>query len=158
MEPNEDASPLPPPAENPTASAARWVVLSALTLISIAAGAFFFLRTPPAPPPSEIADDPLLVSGRAVYFDRCITCHGLGGKGDGPIAKGLAGPPVGDLTDATWKHGDRPEQVREVIAMGVPNTSMPGWGKALGSDGVRAVTAYVYYLAGREVPEILRKP
>ena len=46
------------------------------------------------------------MTGRAIYLDRCKSCHGEGGKGDGPLAKGLSGPPVGDLTDDVWKHGD----------------------------------------------------
>ncbi len=138
------------------ATAARWVATGLIVVLSLAAAVFVLFRTPPEPPPMEIADDPLLVAGRAVYFDRCISCHGLSGRGDGPIAKGLAGPRVGDLTDATWKHGDQPEQVRAVIAQGVPNSAMAGWGKTLGPDGVMAASAYVYYLAGRPVPESLR--
>jgi cytochrome c oxidase cbb3-type subunit 3 len=136
--------------------AARWAILGTLALVVVAFVAFALLRTPASPPPKEIADDPLLVAGRAIYLDRCVSCHGLKGRGDGPIARGLSGPPVGDLTDATWKHGDSPDQVRAVIARGVPNTAMPGWGKTLGEDGVRAAAAYVYYLAGREVPRGLR--
>jgi hypothetical protein len=33
---------------------------------------------------------------------------------------------------------------------------MAAWGRTLGPDGVRAVTAYVYYLVGRKVPAELR--
>ena len=139
-------------------ASARWVGLGAVVLAALAGGGYALLRTPRTPPPKEIAGDPLLVAGRAVYLDRCVSCHGAGGRGDGPIARGLAGPPVGNLTDKTWKHGDSPGQVVGVVERGVKNTAMPGWGGTLGPDGVRAVSAYVYHLAGRAVPPELRTP
>lgn len=139
------------------AGAGRWVVAGFLVLLCGGTGAFLLLRKPPPPPPAEIAGDPLLLAGRAVYLDRCVSCHGPRGKGDGPIARGLSGTPVGDLTRAKWKHGDRPEQVRAVIAEGVPRASMPGWGQTLSPENLDAVTAWMYYLAGREVPSALRE-
>jgi cytochrome c oxidase cbb3-type subunit 3 len=123
-----------------------------------AAAIFLGLRPAASPPPAAIAGDALLVQGREKYLERCASCHGPLGKGDGPTAKSLAGPPVGDLTDRTWKHGDRPEQVLAVVAEGVRDTAMPGWGRVFGPSDVRAVSAYVYFLAGREVPPELRAP
>lgn len=144
------------PRIKPSASAA--VGLGVLAVVAGGVLAFGLLRKPVAPPPAAIANDPLLVAGRAVFLDRCVSCHGAAGKGDGPIARGLSGPPVGDLSDAHWKHGDRPEQVVAVIDKGVANSAMPGWGRTLGAADLRAVAAYVYYLAGRGAPEPLRKP
>ena len=138
-------------------SVARWVILGAVVLVVAAAAAFTLLKTPPSPPPPEIASDPLLVTGRELYLARCVSCHGISGRGDGPIAKGLAGPPVGDLTDEIWKHGDRPEQVVGVVSAGVRDTAMPGWKGTFGPEDIRAVSAYVYYLARRPVPDALRK-
>ena len=45
-----------------------------------------------------------------------------------------------------------------MIEKGVAGSAMPGWASTLGPDGVRAVTAYVYYLGGRDVPSELRTP
>ena len=118
--------------------------------------AFYALKPPTVPTPIEIASDPLLVEGRAIFLGRCISCHGPTGKGDGPLAKSLTGPPVGDLTSAKWKHGDTADEVQAVIANGVANAQMPGWKSAIAPSEIAAVSAYVYFLAGREVPAALR--
>jgi cytochrome c oxidase cbb3-type subunit III len=120
--------------------------------------AFRVLSKPMGPPPPEVAKDPLLLQGREIYFARCVACHGNDGRGDGPLAANLIGPPVGNLTDNEWKHGDRPDQVMGVIAKGVPNTRMDGWDRVLDPPEIKAAAAYVYYLAKRPAPEELRKP
>ena len=108
------------------------------------------------PIPKEIAGDPLLVRGREIYLDRCVSCHGPSGRGDGPLAKGLTGPPPRNLALDPWKHGDRPEQVLAVLANGVKDAQMPGWSGTYGPDDLKAVAAYVYQIAGKPVPDALR--
>jgi cytochrome c oxidase cbb3-type subunit III len=140
---------------NPTA--ARWVFLAMLGLMMAGLLAYFLLRSPPVPPPPEVASDPLLLEGRSIYLARCATCHGLEGRGDGPISGHLMGPPVGNLTDGKWKHGDKPRGVMAVISKGVEGTRMAGWGQLLEPSQLRAVTAYVFHLAKLPVPEELRE-
>jgi cytochrome c oxidase cbb3-type subunit 3 len=141
-------------AVNP--AAARWVLLGVLGLALAGVGSYFLLRTPPAPPPSEVMNDPLLLEGRGVYLARCATCHGQEGRGDGPIARDLLGPPVGNLSDGKWKHGDKPQDVLNVISKGVEGTRMAGWGTVLEDPQLKAVTAFVFYLARQPVPAELR--
>jgi cytochrome c oxidase cbb3-type subunit III len=132
-----------------------------LMMLGLMAGGFvaFRLLSRPAPPaPPEVAGDPLLSQGRTIFLGRCATCHGNEGRGDGPIAGNLIGPPVGNLTDDQWKHGDRPDQVLAVISKGVPGSRMDAWSHVLDPPDLRAVAAYVYYLAKRPVPDGLRKP
>ena len=138
-------------------AAARWVFLGMLGLILTAASAYFLLRTPPPPPPPEVAGDPLLLEGRSIYLGRCATCHGIEGRGDGPIAGYLLGPPVGNISDGRWKHGGKPEEVLGVISKGVDGTRMAGWGLVLEPSQLRAITAYVFYLARQPVPQVLRQ-
>ncbi len=151
-----DEAPEAPFGIDPVAS--RRIFLGMLAMVAGAFLAYNLMRKPEGPPPAEIAGDPLLVEGRTIYRLRCLSCHGELGRGDGAIAKQLAGPPVGDLTDATWKHGDRPDQVLALIAQGARGTAMPAWNGVLDPPQLRAVTAYVFHLAGKPVPGPLRAP
>ncbi len=138
--------------------ASRRILFALLLLMAIGVISYRLLGQPAGPPPADIAGDALLVEGRSVFLSRCVSCHGASGRGDGPIAKGIPGPPPGDLVVPSWKHGDRPEQVLDVVALGVPGTSMAPWKDVFDDRERRAVAAYVYYLAGRPVPGELRAP
>ena len=136
----------------------RWIILGMLGLVAGGFIAFRMLSKPVGPPPPEVARDPLLTQGRDIYLARCVACHGTDGQGDGPLAAQLIGPPVGNLTDDVWKHGDRAEQVLGVIGQGVPNTRMDGWSRVLDPPELKAVAAYVYFLAKHPVPDEIRRP
>ncbi len=146
--------PDPPQPTNPNVTI--WIFGAIAVLVVAGFIAFSLLRPSATPPPAAIANDPLLVQGRVVYLDRCARCHGELGKGDGPTARGLAGPPVGDLSDSNWKHGDKPDDVLKVLRVGVRDTAMPAWTNIISENSIKAVAAYVYHLAGREVPAELR--
>ena len=139
-------------------SAAKWVVSGILGLVAAGFIAYRLLSASPPPVPTEVASDPLLLEGRTIYIGRCATCHGLEGRGDGPIATYLMGPPVGNISDGKWKHGDKPQEVMAVISKGVEGTRMAGWGTLLEPSQLRAVTAYVFYLASQPVPREMRSP
>src|SRR5262245_38503266 len=113
-EPSSQDSPFA--AVDPAAS--RLIFLAMLGLIASGFVAFRMLSKPAPPPPPEVAQDALLSRGREIFLARCATCHGNDGRGDGPIARHLLGPPVGNLTDDEWKHGDRPDQAIAVISQG----------------------------------------
>ena len=61
--------------------------------------------------------------GKALYERHCVTCHGLGGKGDGPIGQALI-PPAANLT-LLGKQSDK--TVLETLRNGRPGTAMPSW-------------------------------
>ena len=59
-----------------------------------------------------------ITAGRAVYAKNCRHCHGLRGKGDGPLAP--KSPKPADLTDATWDHGSSDGELYTLILNGAP--------------------------------------
>lgn len=148
-----------PPDDGPPTGldpAALWIFLGMLGLVVAGGLAYTLLRTPPPPPSAAVLKDPLLMEGRTIYLARCATCHGMEGRGDGPIAGHLLGPPVGNISDGKWKHGERPDDVLRVIAKGVEGTRMAPWESVLEPPQLRAVSAYVFHLAGQDVPEVFR--
>lgn len=127
-------------------------------LLVLGIGAVLLFKPTAGPPPVEIADDSLLVEGRTLFLNRCSSCHGESGKGDGPSARLLKTGKAGNFTDGEWKYGDKPEQVLTIIAKGTPDGQMPGWDGVYSKADQRAVAAFVYHLGKRAVPESLRPP
>lgn len=72
-----------------------------------------------ASPTSASGDDAPLSEGmaRKEFEQRCATCHGNGGKGDGPGAANLT-PKPRDYTDKTWQQSVTDDQIRKTILMG----------------------------------------
>lgn len=88
--------------------------------------------------------DPLAHGGR-LYAERCASCHGLAGRGDGPTGRLLAGG-VSDLRPAL--RGREDEALADAIASGVG--PMPAFSPALGRTEQRALVLYLRELARRE--------
>lgn len=80
--------------------------------------------------------------GRALYVTHCASCHGDGGRGDGPAAASLT-PTPGDLTDAFHARYYSDAGRVQIIRDGSAGTSMTGFGGMLGDVGVLDVYAYV---------------
>lgn len=153
-----DPDPFEEKAVGPGPRAPWWIALAIFGMVLGGVCAVVVLGTRREPPPPEIAADPLLVRGREIYLDRCASCHGPSGRGDGPLAKGLTGPAPRNLAQDPWKYGERPEQVLTVLAEGVKDAQMPGWAGTYGPEDLRAVAAYVYQVAGKPIPDPLRMP
>jgi cbb3-type cytochrome c oxidase subunit III len=81
-------------------------------------------------------------AGKTVFEANCMTCHGPGGKGDGPIAAGLQPQPA-NFTDQEWKYGGDLASVKKTISTGVAETAMPPWGSFLKPEEIDAVAHYV---------------
>jgi cytochrome c oxidase cbb3-type subunit 3 len=144
-------------ASNDSHSAGRVLVVALAVFTALAVVAAIAFRPSVPPPEVDIAGDALLTKGYELYQMRCVSCHGARGKGDGPIAKAIVQPRPGDLTDRTWKHGDQPDKVLQVIAQGVPGTQMAGWASAFSQRELKAVAGYCFHLGGRPVPEAYRE-
>jgi mono/diheme cytochrome c family protein len=67
--------------------------------------------------------------GAALYAKDCATCHGPGGRGDGPVAETLTPRPA-DLTRLT---ADLPELIKQIDGRATVRahgtSAMPVWGE-----------------------------
>lgn len=108
----------------------------------------------PAAPPGGAGEpgDPI-AKGKAAYTTYCLTCHGQGGKGDGPAAAALD-PKPRDLTDKAYMTQLDDRYLFEVISRGGAAVGksplMPP--AALGEQDIRHVIAYLKTLAGTGSP------
>ena len=76
-----------------------------------------------------------IVDGARLFPDHCASCHGAGGRGDGPASKGLV--PAADLTaDHLWMHSDGELfwWLSHGIDMPGGGTAMPGFAGVLSDD------------------------
>ena len=101
------------------------------------------LETFPSRPPS-------LVRGAAVYQEQCAQCHGASGRGDGPKAKQLQGPPPASLADRQAMSAVSPLDVYRKLTLGVAGTAMPQFEETLSPEDRWAVATYVATLRADE--------
>jgi high-affinity iron transporter len=114
----------------------RRVTDDLINRITAAAGGPHVLEPPPSRPPS-------LARGAVVYRQHCAACHGETGKGDGPKAKSVKGPPPANLTDPAVMRGTSLLEIFRKISIGVPGTSMPEFAEDISDEDRWAVAAYV---------------
>ncbi|HSA62832.1 MAG TPA: cytochrome c [Nitrospiraceae bacterium] len=83
------------------------------------------------------------VSGREIYSNICIRCHGIDGKGQGQMQ---FTPPVADLTTPAVQ-SKLDARLFKTVHDGKSNTAMGAWREALSDDEIWDVLAYVRTLA-----------
>jgi len=105
------------------------------------------------PPPAKDAlqeafrDDALstrAARGHRVFLQRCATCHGPQGRGDGQNAYNLQPPPP-DFQESLAKLpvGDRRKVIEGGTAALGRSPLCPAWGRSLGPDDVDALLAWL---------------
>ena len=79
--------------------------------------------------------------GREVFLRYCSSCHGAGGKGDGPVAETLKVKPA-DLTQISKRHGGKFPGTRVMQIIDGTETirahgagEMPVWGEVFKEGG-----------------------
>ncbi|MEE8111021.1 MAG: cytochrome c [bacterium] len=107
----------PVPATNPSGKKRALGVLGALWLLLLGCGA-------------EVE------RGAGIYVERCLTCHGTEGAGNGSRASFLPGG-VANLRRSSLSE----EELRRVISEG--RRLMPAFGPALKEEEIRGVVAFV---------------
>jgi DMSO reductase family type II enzyme heme b subunit len=87
--------------------------------------------------------------GKEVYEQSCAHCHGTEGRGDGSAAENLL-PKPRDFTRGLYKirsteSGQLPtdQDLFNIITIGMPGSSMPGWETALSTGDRWEVVAYI---------------
>ncbi len=76
-----------------------------------------------------------LASGKKIFSERCVACHGSD-------AKGGIGP---DLTKGDFKYGKNEAAILESVSKG-RSGGMPGFGKELGHEQLEGVVTYILSL------------
>ncbi|MBI3006868.1 MAG: cytochrome c [candidate division NC10 bacterium] len=89
-------------------------------------------------------------AGRELYNTWCVSCHGVAGMGDGPVAANLPVKP-GNHTDGTRMNGLTDTYLFTIIKQGgqavQKSQMMPPWGTQLKDQQIWDVIAYVRSLA-----------
>lgn len=95
----------------------------------------------------------------ALYQQRCASCHGKNGRGDGEYA-GFLNPRPRDFTTGRYKFrstetGSLPtdEDITHSITEGLHGTSMPSWKPFLSSDQIKALIGEVKSFSSRFASE-----
>lgn len=93
------------------------------------------------PQSNPLSDDsPAIQAGKASYENFCVSCHGPGGKGDGPAAASLTPHPT-NLAELQQTADDGYLFGR--IANGKEGTAMAAWKSVLNDEQIWQVVAYI---------------
>jgi cytochrome c oxidase cbb3-type subunit III len=85
-----------------------------------------------------VTDTKSLESGKALFLQSCVACHGQEGQGG-------VGP---NLTDEYWLHGGSIKAVFHTINEGVPEKGMMAWKKQLNPLQVQQIASFILSLKG----------
>lgn len=89
-------------------------------------------------------NDAVMVSrGEELYLTHCASCHGVGLRGDGPLADALNPPPVDFSQPHTKVHSD--QDFIYWIQYGIQGTAMPGFRTQLDDQQIRDVIAFIHW-------------
>jgi len=94
-------------------------------------------RTNPIPPTSES-----IARGLEIYQQSCVICHGVTGKGDGPVGVTLSPRPSNfEIHMPPGIHTDG--QLLDWISSGFPGSAMPAFGNGYSEDELWDVINYI---------------
>jgi mono/diheme cytochrome c family protein len=123
-------------------SRTRGVLALGVATLLVGAGGFVSVRE--RWEPIEVTTNiPTLIDvqrGKEIYEARCVSCHGVQGRGDGPDAASLRPPPA-DMRAHVPYHPD--EDLAAFIRDGIPGTAMPAYRDQLTDQQILQLIAYV---------------
>jgi mono/diheme cytochrome c family protein len=109
-------------------------------------------RRSPEPPPVDAVQEAFRVDelnarearGQRVFAERCATCHGPTGRGDGQNAYNLQPPPPDFQESLAGLSADERQAVIEGGTAALGRSSLcPPWGRSLREEEVLALLAYM---------------
>jgi cbb3-type cytochrome c oxidase subunit III len=90
--------------------------------------------------------------GAKLFTQYCWTCHGPGGRGDGPLSA-VYRPQPRDLTDSEYLSTRTDRDLYNAISQGGPavdrSPAMPAWGHTLQPEEIWDLVAYIRHLSQR---------
>lgn len=103
---------------------------------------------------AEPIPEAAMKGAKEIWQTRCVTCHGPGGKGDGPAGVAL-NPKPGDFTSEEWQKSVTDEHIQKAIVGGGPAVGksllMPANPDLAGKpEVVRGLTKIMRDLAGKK--------
>jgi len=87
-----------------------------------------------------------LAVGQQVFTQNCATCHGAGGRGNGPLATQLQPRPADLASGHLAGHTDG--DIYQWVTQGIPGTGMPAFSGTLSQEEIWSVIRYVRTLKG----------
>jgi high-affinity iron transporter len=81
------------------------------------------------------------LEGEGLFTQRCASCHGVSGAGDGTLARSLTKLPP-EIGTVAWQVEHSDEQIAAVVKAGLPGTAMPP-SRDLTDAQAASVVAYV---------------
>ncbi len=93
-------------------------------------------------------DNPHLAQGARIFAERCASCHGDFGRGDGPVIRAarIGAPP--DFTQPSTMSIQGVQAIYDVVTAGRIDLMMPPWEGVLTAAERQAVAAFVAALGG----------
>jgi mono/diheme cytochrome c family protein len=86
-------------------------------------------------------------TGEGAYMGYCLNCHGMEGKGDGPLAESIGDVLPRDLSDAEYMSSRSDEELFNVIKNGGKGSgfsdTMPDWGYNFPDADIKAIVQYI---------------
>lgn len=110
------------------------------TMLQVKAFPTTYVRNP-VPLTAEV-----LETGRQLYEQHCVICHGPKGRGDGIAAAGFQ-PPPSDLTNWAMYRAHTEGDLYWFVTNGIPQTSMPMFQGVLTQEERWTVVRYIRQLA-----------
>jgi len=89
---------------------------------------------------ANVAQGESFEKGESLFQQKCMICHGAGGKGDGPAAAALTKPPA-DFNKPEFWQGDVTKKITEVVRNG--HSPMPAFD--LSTDEINAIIGYMQH-------------